>query len=113
VEKELNSLRSIIRQLVKESILREDETPGGPITDLGAEKIVNPSDYMSDFRKALVASDGIVKKAARTLGIATRTAHYHIAQSPELQKVKIKARQEARRARAERRKSIEKSSSKE
>jgi hypothetical protein len=93
----LSNLRVLIRELVKESFLNEDDKPGGGLTQFGAEYKIQRSDAISDAMKALAASDGNAREAAKTLGISARRMYDYINMSSKLEKAQDKFQDEERK----------------
>lgn len=79
-----NSKIKLLRKLIREVLLSEDDTPGGGLTKFGAKYKIQQSDALADAMKALAGSDGNAGQAAKTLGISKRRMYDYIQQSPKL-----------------------------
>jgi hypothetical protein len=79
-----------LREYLREVLLSErgKKTPGGPRTDAGALRQLNPSKFKGEVRAAVDASKGSVPKAAKAVGVATRTMYYYLDDEPGLSDVK-------------------------
>jgi Sec-independent protein translocase protein TatA len=93
----LSNLKVLIREFVKESLLNEDDKPGGGLTKFGAEYKIERSDAIADAMKALAASDGNAREAAKTLGISIRRMYDYINMSSKLQRAQDKFQDEERK----------------
>lgn len=90
----LLTLKAFIRKTVKESLLSESDSPGGGLTNFGAEYKILKSAAISRAMKALAANDGNVEKAAEELGISTRRMYDYVNMSSKLEKAKNKFQKE-------------------
>ena len=70
--------------------LSEKKKPGGPITRLGAKRIVDPSSAMADIRTSLADAEGEISGAADELGVSPRTLYNYISDNPSLERMKDK-----------------------
>jgi len=85
--------KDLLREYVKEALILEEKptkkkTPGGPRTDLGAVKQLNPGKFTNTVRQAVHTAHGDVSNAAQKLGVATRTMYHYLENEPNLGSVK-------------------------
>ncbi|NBP01806.1 MAG: hypothetical protein EBU90_17050 [Proteobacteria bacterium] len=90
-------LRQLIREIIESSLLNEDNTPGGGLTDFGAKFRIEKSGAISDAMKALAATGGDATKAAKSLGVSTRRMYDYISMSPKLDTAQDKFQDEERK----------------
>jgi transposase-like protein len=83
-------LREWIR-LVIERNREKRHKPGGPRTDAGALRQLNPDAFKTKVRTAVRSKGGDVKSAARAVGVAPRTLYGYLDDEPALQQVKTKS----------------------
>lgn len=92
------ALRKVVRQLVLEALLAEKRAkrrdPGGPRTDAGALRQLEPNSFVMRVRSVMADHDGDVEKAAEDLGVATRTLYYYLDDETALQGVKTASERE-------------------
>jgi hypothetical protein len=65
--------------------------PGGPRTDIGAIRQLNPQKFTTQIRAAVKDADGDVGAAAREMGVAKRTMYHYLEDEPALNNVKTTA----------------------
>lgn len=85
----------VLREWVR-CVLREDEKPGGELTDVGARWKLDPGGMATEIRKAMEAYEGDVEGAARMLGVSVRTLYWYL-EDPKLRGVKTAAEREEER----------------
>lgn len=71
---------STARRLLEKK--RKKKTPGGPVTDIGAWMMLEPAAAEAKIRSTLEATDGVISKAAKALGMSSRNL-YHITSNSE------------------------------
>ena len=88
-------MHDLIAELVRECILAEKKKrkPGGPLTDMGAYKKINPDKFRSLVQTAMQATDGEVDDAADKIDVSTRSM-YNYLKDPGLKKIKTAAEKE-------------------
>jgi hypothetical protein len=82
----IETLRGYLREVLLSE--RGKKTPGGPRTDAGALRQLNPSKFKGEIRAAVDAAKGSVPKAAKAVGVAPRTMYYYLDDEPGLSDVK-------------------------
>jgi len=65
--------------------------PGGPRTDTGAIRQLNPEKFKTQVRAAVKDAGGDVKDAAKEMGVAKRTMYHYLEDEPGLGNVKTTA----------------------
>lgn len=74
---------SLLRHLIFEILMVEDNAPGGGITDFGAAGVINPDEATRKMTQALKTAKGNVRRAARELGISPSLVyHYSSSEGP-------------------------------
>ena len=83
-------MRNLIVEFVREvlSEKKRRRKPGGPRTDLGAIKQLNPGEFAVRVKGAVDSAGGNVEKAADNLGLAGRTLYHLLDTEPGLADVK-------------------------
>lgn len=87
-----NLLVEYVRAVLAEK--KRHKKPGGPRTDLGAVKQLNPGEFAVRVKGAVDSADGEVDKAADNLGVATRTLYHYLDTEPQLAPVKTSSERE-------------------
>jgi hypothetical protein len=82
-----------VREVLAEKAKRRKK-PGGPRTDLGAVKQLNPGEFSVRVKGAVDSAEGDVEKAADNLGVATRTLYHYLDTEPALSPVKTASERE-------------------
>lgn len=78
---ELRELRALIKEIVAKKVLAErgkSTHPGGPRTDIGALRQLEPNAFVLKVKAAMSSHDGDVDAAAKSLGVATRTLYHYL-----------------------------------
>jgi hypothetical protein len=89
-----NDLRTLIREYVSSLISerrrkrQKRHKPGGPRTDAGALRQLQPEKFTDMVRSAVVNADGDVATAADDVGVAPRTLYHYLDDEPRLRNVK-------------------------
>ncbi len=65
---------------------RKKKKPGGPRTDVGALKQLQPDTFKVKVKAVIADKDGDIESSARTLGVAKRTLYHYIEDDPALDK---------------------------
>jgi hypothetical protein len=99
-------MKNLIVEFVREVLAekRRNRKPGGPRTDLGAVKQLNPGEFSVRVKGAIDSADGDVDKAADNLDVATRTLYHYLETEPDLASVKTSEEREGEDAKYGRRK---------
>lgn len=68
-----------VRHMIREAMLNEKGThPGGPRTDVGALRQLEPTSFVMKVKAAMSDHGGDVHKAAAALDVAPRTLYYYL-----------------------------------
>jgi hypothetical protein len=80
-----SSCIKLVRALVKEVLLSEDEKPGGGLTDVGAEMKIDPQNAIIHLKGALAGAPrkGRVKAAAKELGVSPSLIYHYTSEDPK------------------------------
>ena len=81
------ALRQYIRAILTEK-KRTSKKPGGPRTDMGAIRQLNPGEFSVRVKGAIDSAGGEVDKAADNLDVAPRTLYHYLETEPSLDNVK-------------------------
>jgi transcriptional regulator with PAS, ATPase and Fis domain len=91
-------LRKVVRELVREALINEKRAkrrdPGGPRTDTGALRQLEPNSFVMRVRSVMADHEGDVEKAAEDLGVAPRTLYYYLDDETALRGVKTASERE-------------------
>lgn len=87
------ALRQYIREILAERKKRSRK-PGGPRTDLGAVRQLNPGEFSVRVKGAVDSAGGDVERAAGNLDVAPRTLYHYLETEPALDTVKTTADKE-------------------
>jgi len=77
----------LLKQLIHEAVLAEKRhgrrkgrkrKPGGPRTDTGALRQLEPNAFIQQVKTAMDDYEGNVTKAARKLGVSRRTMYHYL-----------------------------------
>jgi ribosomal protein S9 len=84
---------ALLKEFIKETLDLLDEKkrhakPGGPRTDIGAVRQLNPEKFRNRVRAAVNGHGGDAAKAASELGVAKRTLYYYLDDEKSLHTVK-------------------------
>ena len=79
-------LRLYIRSLLSER--RSNKKPGGPRTDLGAIRQIDPGSFYVKVAGAVKNNEGDVEDAADDLDVSTRTLYHYLETEPDLEHIK-------------------------
>lgn len=82
-----------VREVLAERSGKRQRKPGGPRTDMGALKQLNPGEFAVRVKGAVDSAEGDVHKAAENLGAAPRTV-YGWLNEPGLGNVKTSSERE-------------------
>jgi hypothetical protein len=82
-------LRTYIRTLLAER--RNGKKPGGPRTDLGAVRQLDPGSFYVKVAGAVKSAEGDVEEAADDLDVAPRTLYHYLETEPKLGTIKTTA----------------------
>ena len=80
------ALRQYIRAILTEK--KRTSKPGGPRTDMGAIRQLNPGEFSVRVKGAIDSAGGEVDKAADNLDVAPRTLYHYLETEPSLDNVK-------------------------
>jgi hypothetical protein len=97
-----NLIVEFVREVLSEK--RRNKKPGGPRTDLGAVKQLNPGEFSVRVKGAVDSAEGDVAKAADNLDVAPRTLYHYLETEPNLASVKTSEEREGEDAKYGRRK---------
>ena len=99
-------MKNLIVEFVREVLAekRRNRKPGGPRTDLGAVKQLNPGEFSVRVKGAVDSAEGDVAKAADNLDVAPRTLYHYLETEPNLASVKTSEEREGEDAKYGRRK---------
>jgi hypothetical protein len=98
-----NSIASLLREFVNLTLVTErgrkhsrgkgkrKKKPGGPRTDVGAMRQLQPDKFRTLVRAKVKSHDGDVGSAAHDLGVAKRTLYHYLDDEPGLSNVKTTA----------------------
>lgn len=91
----LSDLRSLV-SLTVESLLRErrGRKPGGPRTDMGALRQLDPGAFSARVSSAMASARGDVDDAAGELEVAPRTLYHYLDTEPSLSGVETSSERE-------------------
>lgn len=84
-------MRNLIVEFVREVLSEKKKRrrkPGGPRTDMGAVRQLNPGEFSVRVKGAVDTANGDVDAAARSLGVASRTLYHYLDTEPSLSTVK-------------------------
>lgn len=93
----------LIEEFVKEALLQlqlekrkraRRKKPGGPRTDMGAWRQLNPEKFRNVVRSTMNSEQGNVSDAAGDLGVSTRTLYHYLEDEPLLRSVKTSTERE-------------------
>ena len=89
-------MKNLILEYVREVLAekRRNKKPGGPRTDLGAVKQLNPGEFSVKVKGAVDSAEGDVDDAADNLGVAARTLYHYLETEPDLASVKTSEERE-------------------
>lgn len=76
----------VLREYVRR-VLGEKRKPGGPITKMGAQRIINPDKFETSVRSAVDGARGDVDKSADALDVSPRTLYHYLDTEPALSDV--------------------------
>ena len=93
-----------LRAYVRGVLLSERKKPGGGITKMGAQKVLNPGQFAVQVKGAVDSAKGDVDKAADDLDVSTRTLYHYLDTEPALAAVKTADDRESERNSEEERK---------
>ena len=81
---------SLLRQYVRSVLLerRKGKKPGGPRTDLGAIRQINPGSFYVKVAGAVKSAEGDVEDASKELDVAPRTLYHYLETDPALGDIK-------------------------
>lgn len=82
-------LREFIASVIQER--HRDRTPGGPRTDIGAVRQLDPGAFSAKVKSAVSSRDGDVESAADVLGVAKRTLYHYLDDDSALKSVETTA----------------------
>lgn len=88
MKSEKSGRMTLLREVIQGIILSEKRggkrTPGGPRTDIGALRQLEPSTFVTQVKSAVKDHDGDADQAARELGVAKRTLYHYLNDEPAL-----------------------------
>lgn len=89
-------MKNLIVEFVREVLAekRRSRKPGGPRTDMGAIRQLNPGEFSVRVKGAVDSADGDVDKAADNLDVAARTLYHYLDTDPSLKNVKTSEERE-------------------
>lgn len=73
---------------------KRHKKPGGPRTDLGAVRQLNPGEFSVRVKGAVDSAEGDVDRAADNLGVAKRTLYHYLDTDPALHNVETASERE-------------------
>lgn len=99
-------MRDLIVEFVREvlSEKKRSKKPGGPRTDMGAIRQLNPGEFSVRVKGAVDSAEGDVDAAANNLEVAPRTLYHYLETEPSLTNVKTSEEREGEDAKYGRRK---------
>jgi hypothetical protein len=90
-----NLIVEFVREVLAErSGKRSKKKPGGPRTDMGAIRQLNPGEFSVRVKGAVDSAGGDVEKAAKNLDVATRTLYHYLDTEPGLGNVETSSERE-------------------
>lgn len=101
-------MRDLIVEFVREVLAEKKKRrrkPGGPRTDMGAVRQLNPGEFMVRVKGAVDTANGDVDAAARSLEVSPRTLYHYLDTEPTLANVKTSEEREGEDKKYGRRKS--------
>ena len=87
----LKYMKNLIRQFIREVLSekrRRHGKPGGPRTDMGAVRQINPGEFSVRVKGAVASAAGDVNSAADNLDVSSRTLYHYLETEPSLDAVK-------------------------
>lgn len=100
--KNRTALRTVIKQLVQEALIgerrRKGAHPGGPRTDVGALRQLEPNSFVMKVKSVMDDHGGDVHKAAEDLDVAPRTLYYYLDDESALRSVETSEDKEEKEA---------------
>ena len=104
---------SNVRKILKEYIMaviterrRKGSSPGGPRTDLGALRQLEPNAFATKVRGAMDSAKGDVEAAASQLDVRPRTMYHYLDSTPGLDSIKTSTEREEEREEAKAKKKL-------
>ncbi len=82
-------MKNLIVEFVREVLAerKRSKKPGGPRTDMGAIRQLNPGEFSVRVKGAVDSAEGDVDKAADNLEVAPRTLYHYLDTEPSLKNV--------------------------
>ena len=80
-------MRNLITEFIREVLAEKRRKPGGPRTDMGAVRQLNPGEFSVRVKGAVDSAEGDVEKAADNLDVSTRTLYHYLETEPSLSNV--------------------------
>lgn len=89
-----NLIVEFIREVLAERSGKKHKKPGGPRTDMGALRQLNPGEFSVRVKGAVDSAEGDVDKAADSLDVASRTLYHYLETEPGLGNVETSSERE-------------------
>lgn len=83
-----------VREVLAERSGKRSRKPGGPRTDMGAIRQLNPGEFAVRVKGAVDSAEGDVDKAADNLEVAPRTLYHYLETEPSLGNVQTASERE-------------------
>lgn len=83
-----------VREVLAERSGKRQRKPGGPRTDMGAIRQLNPGEFSVRVKGAVDSAEGDVHKAADSLDVAPRTLYHYLETEPGLGNVQTSSERE-------------------
>ena len=82
-------MKNLIVEFVREVLAerKRSKKPGGPRTDMGAIRQLNPGEFSVRVKGAVDSAEGDVERAADNLEVAPRTLYHYLDTEPALKNV--------------------------
>ena len=89
-----NLIVEFVREVLAERSGKRRKKPGGPRTDMGALRQLNPGEFSVRVKGAVDSAEGDVDKAADALDVASRTLYHYLETEPGLGNVETASERE-------------------
>ena len=85
----LKGMKNLIVEFIREVLAeKRHKKPGGPRTDMGAIRQINPGEFSVRVKSAVVSAGGDVSSAADNLDVSSSTLYHYLNDDPGLDAVK-------------------------
>lgn len=82
-------MKNLIVEFIREVLAeKRHKKPGGPRTDMGAIRQINPGEFSVRVKSAVVSAGGDVSSAADNLDVSSSTLYHYLNDDPGLDAVK-------------------------